>query len=361
MQRIAGAYGNSNGDEYLRTTKCTHSNGSLKIDLFDGSSQSLQVPAKPSKITLPSIPDEFRRNVSKSRAGGGAVNSRIAAESVGVDLGNTNEIRYLDANRRDGLIESEVPPPVRCLNLRACPRNYVLGNREDKWIFRSPIEPAGPLGPPQFTDIAWLCEAQTILVNSPKDQEPVAAIVAQRGRRRFEVILMLTPSLPAEFLFHVALPAADVVIGAWDELQFLTGESPVTVGGAASTAMRLARKAPRAEVHVTMGKRGVMSAAAGAAELVHVELDSRAEVAIEAQEIARERPARLCGAGDAFAAGVLVRRAFGRSLLSCPGTFRSHIDDALAGCASALRWIGVCSCLAAGAFVVRPLSEAAAA
>jgi sugar/nucleoside kinase (ribokinase family) len=150
-----------------------------------------------------------------------------------------------------------------------------------------------------------------------------------------------------------------IPIGA--KLQFLTGESPVTVGGAASTAMRLARMAPRAEVHVTMGKRGVMSAAAGAAELVHVELDSRAEVAIEAQEIARERPARLCGAGDAFAAGVLVRRAFGRSLLSCPGTFRSHIDDALAGCASALRWIGVCSCLAADAFVVRPLSEAAAA
>jgi len=84
MQRIAGAFGNSNGDEYLRTTKCTHRNGSLKIDLFDGSSHSLQVPAKPSKITLPSIPDEFRRNVSKSRAGGGAVNSRIAAESVGV-------------------------------------------------------------------------------------------------------------------------------------------------------------------------------------------------------------------------------------------------------------------------------------
>jgi len=120
--------------------------------------------------------------------------------------------------------------------------------------------------------------------------------------------------------------------------------------------------APRAEVHVTMGKHGVLSAAAAAAEFVHVELDSRAEVAIEAQEIASERPARLCGAGDAFAAGVLVRRAFGGSLLSCPGAaFRSHIDDALAGCASALRWIGVCSCLTAGAFVVRPLSEAAAA
>ncbi len=296
--------------------------------------------------------------MSSSRAGGGAVNSRIAAESVGENLGKTNEIRYFDANKRDCLTKSEAPPPVRYLNLRRCPRNYVLGNREDKWIFRSEIEPARPLGPPQFTDIAWLCEAQTILVNSPKDQEPVAAVLAQRGRRRFEVILMLTPSLPAEFLRSVALPAADVVIGAWDELQFLTGDSPVTVGGAALTAARLRRMAPEAEVHVTMGKRGVLSMAAGSTEPVHVELDIRVDLAVEAQEIVRERPSRLCGAGDAFAGGVLVRRAFGWSLLSGAGAFHSHVQDALAGCASALRWIGVSSGVTVGAFELRSLPVA---
>jgi hypothetical protein len=320
----------------------------------------LQVSDEPSKITLPAIPEGFQRNISKSRAGGGAMNSRIAAESVGADLGQTNEIRYLDANKRDGLIESEAPPPIRYLNLRECPCNYVLGNREDKWIFRSPIAPAGPLGPLQFSDIAWLCEAQTVLVNGPKDKEPVQAVLAERDRWGFEVIFMVTPSLPAEFLKRV-LPAAGVVIGAWDELQFLTGESPVSVAGAALTAVRLRTMAPRAEVHVTMGKRGVLSMAADSTEAVHVELDVRASVAAEAREIVRERPARLCGAGDAFAGGVLVRRAFGWSLLSGPWAFRSHIADALAGCASALRWIGVSSALTVSAFDVRSLPIAVGA
>jgi hypothetical protein len=360
MQRIAGVYGNSNRDEYLWTRKVTHNEGTLTIDLFDGSSQSLQVPEQPSKITLPTIPEEFRRNISKSRAGGGAVNSRIAAELVGLELGETNEVRLLDANKRDRLIESETPPPARYLNLRTCPRNYVLGNRDDKWIFRSPIEPMEPLGPPQFKDIGWLGEAQTILVNGPKDVEPVEAVCAERGRRGFELIFMVTPSLSAAFLGRI-LAAADIVIGAWDELQFLTGDSPVTVDGAALTAERLRRVAPEAELHVTMGKRGVLSMATGSIMPFHVELDDRAAVAVETREIVRRRPARLCGAGDAFAAGVMARRAFGQSLLSGSGAFRPHVQDALAGCASALRWVGVSSGLSVGAFRLRSLGGAAAA
>jgi hypothetical protein len=360
VQPVAGAYGNSNRDEYLWTTKVTHRNGTLEIGLFDRSNHCLPAPEKPSKITLPMIPESFQCNVSKRRPGGGAVNSRIAAELVGLELGGTNEIRLLDANKRDGLIESETPPPVRYLNLRECPCNYVLGDRDDKWIIRSRIEPAGPLGPRQFDDISWLCEAQTILVNGAKDQEPVEAITAERGRRGFDLIFMLTPSLPAAFLKRV-LPAADVVIGAWDELQFLTGDSPATVGGAALAAGRLRRMAPDAELHVTMGKRGVLSMAAGSIEPVHVELDNHADVAVETQEIVRERPARLCGAGDAFAGGVMVRRAFGWSLLSGGRVFCPHVLDALAGCASALRWIGVSVGVAAGAFGIRSLPVAVGA
>jgi sugar/nucleoside kinase (ribokinase family) len=107
-----------------------------------------------------------------------------------------------------------------------------------------------------------------------------------------------------------------------------------------------------------MGKRGVLSVAADSIEPIHVELDNRTGVAVETQEVVRSRPARLCGAGDAFAGGVLVRRAFGWSLLSDAGAFRPHVQDALAGCAAALRWIGVSSRLAADAFDVRPLPSA---
>ena len=124
------------------------------------------------------------------------MNSRIAAGIVAEDAGAKNEIRYLDANRGDGLIKNKLPSPARWLELRDSPRNYVLGDRDDKRIFRSPVGAADPLGEKQFGDIAWLCEAQTILLNSPKDQEPVRAIFEQRSRRGFDVIFVLTPSLP---------------------------------------------------------------------------------------------------------------------------------------------------------------------
>jgi hypothetical protein len=360
MRPIAGAYGNSNRDEYLCARKVSHRDGLLKVHLFDGSSHSLPVAKRFSKITLPRIPVEFQSNVFKSRAGGGVVNSRLAAELIAQAVGRSNEIRCLDANKPDPLIASEIPSPTRHLNFRQCPRNYIIGSRAEKWVFRSPIEPAAPLGPLQWDRVTWLCEAQTILINSPKDMEPVKAIVAERNHRRFQIILVLTPSLPAQFWKRL-LPAADVVIGAWDELQFVTGEAPVSVAGAALMADRLRRLAPCADMHVTMGKRGVLTMAAGSAEPFHVELDSQTGMAAEAEEIVRERPAHLCGAGDAFAGGVLVRRSFAWSLLSGASIFRPHVQDALAGCASALRWIGVPSRLAVGAFGVRSLPISVAA
>jgi hypothetical protein len=152
MQQIAGTFGNSNRDEYLWTRKVTHNNGTLTIDLFDGSSQSLPVPATPSKITLPAIPEDFKRNVSKSRPGGGAANSRIAAELVGQELGETSEIRFLDANKRESLIESETPSPARFLDLRACPRNYVLGSR-DRWGYGISRKSRGSGKPRQFSSM----------------------------------------------------------------------------------------------------------------------------------------------------------------------------------------------------------------
>lgn len=361
MQLIAGVYGNSNRDDYLATKAVDHSGGSLKLTWFDDSVRSLQVPEEATKLTLTKIPEEFPRNVIKSRAGGGSVNTRIAAAFIADLLGEKREIRQLDAQDPEALVVSELPAPTRWLGLRKCPRNYVVGNRGDKRIFRSPTEAAAPLQPRHREDIAWLCEAETIVLNGPKDVEPVAAILAERDRRRFDLILVLTPALPVEFLQHVAIPIADTLIGAWDELQFLTGKSPVSVEGAAIAAVRLRRMAPQAQILVTMGKRGVLSMAAGSTEIIHVELSGRGGLAAEAQQIVRERPERLCGAGDALAGGVLMRRAFGLSLVSSPGVRRSRVADALAGCASALRWMGVTSPLSAGSFVIRSVPVAMAA
>lgn len=318
----------------------------------------LEVPPNVSKFNLAAVPSNPAFKSSESKPAGGAVNSRLAMEAIRVRLGKHEEIRLLDANAPDPLIQSEVPQPIRYLGLRSCPWNYVFGSGGDKRIGRLPISQAALLQRHQYADIGWLCEADTILINGAKDRELVAAIAAERKVRDFDIVLTVTPSLPARFQCSTALPVANVVIVAWDELEHLIKGSPLTIEGAAIGAEKLRRLAPYADVHVTMGKRGVMSLAAGSAEPIHIELDPDSDAAREAEELVRQQPSRLAGAGDAFSGGVTARRAFGWSLLSGVGVFGSRVDGTFAGCASSLRWVGVTSDLE-GAFGVRHVALAA--
>jgi sugar/nucleoside kinase (ribokinase family) len=350
----AGIFGNSSSDEYVAARTVNRNAESVDITFDDGSVFIFPAKAADSKVSLKETPAIFDRNVMERRAGGGGVNSRRALARIADEIGAYEEIRYLDANQRSSFVESELPSPVRWLELRPVPRNYVFGTRTDKCIFRSPIDGTAVLGPQQLTDIDWCCEAGTVLLNGPKDKEPIEAIFDRRSRDGFEVIFVLTPSLQAGFLKRTAV-AADVLIGAWDELQFLTGPAPVSLDGAAMTAARLRELAPQAEIHVTMGKHGVLSMAAGSNDLVHVELDPASRVFEQVQTIVQTRPANLCGAGDAFAGGLMGLRAFDWSLLSMKQVVDSHVRAALAGCASALRWVGFRSDLPVEAFLVTPI------
>lgn len=360
-RKAAGIFGNSARDEYVDARAVERNSESLEIAFHDGSIQSFPVNAGESKISLEEIPEQFGAHVLKSRAGGGGVNSRLAVSRIEEDLGAQGEIRYLDANEPDGFIKSELPPSVRCLALRAVPRNYVFGSRDDKCIFRSPIDEAPGMLQRQFNDIDWCCQTRSVLLNGPKDEEPVEAILDRRSRNDFEVIFVLTPSLRADFLQRTVLARADVLIGAWDELQFLTGPAPVTLPGAAMSAARLRALAPGAEIHITMGKHGVLSMAAGSSDAAHIALDPTSAVFAAVQVLARTRPANLCGAGDAFAGGLLALRAFGWSLVSPGGVTGAHVRAARAGCASALSWIGFRSGLAVDSFVVHRVPAGAGA
>jgi len=151
MQRIAGTYGNSNRDDFLHAQKVDHTSDGLVIRWFDGSTTSIPLPDPKLKVTLASTPAAFPCNVCKHRGGGGVENSRVAAEFISEAVGGQGEIRYLDANRYDVSIASELTPPARTLALRDSPTNYVIGDGDDKKVFRSPVEPAGPLGAPQLT------------------------------------------------------------------------------------------------------------------------------------------------------------------------------------------------------------------
>jgi sugar/nucleoside kinase (ribokinase family) len=183
--------------------------------------------------------------------------------------------------------------------------------------------------------------------------KPVAAIIEEWRHRPFEIIFVATPSLPPLFLKNI-LPLASVVIGAWDDLQFLTGDTPVTIAGARTMAARLRHVAPDADVHITMGDRGVISMPARSLDCVHVELLRNSAAAVETRAVIARGPARLCGAGDAFAAGVMVRRAFDWSLMCGVNGYGRHVHDALGGCTSALHWIGI-PCVGVDAFTIRSI------
>jgi len=86
--------------------------------------------------------------------------------------------------------------------------NYVIGNRDDKHIFRSPIK--GPKRLEANANIDWLSEANTLLPNSPKHQEAVKAILGRRPRYGFNGHLDFDgASIRRECLNHM------IVINEW--------------------------------------------------------------------------------------------------------------------------------------------------
>ena len=114
------------------------------------------VPPNVSKFNLPTVPSNPALKSAKSKPAGGAVNSRLAMEAIRVSLGKHAEIRMLDANAPDPLIQSEVPQPIRYLGLRSCPWNYVFGTGEDKADRPSSNWPVGGAAAAPVCRHCWL-------------------------------------------------------------------------------------------------------------------------------------------------------------------------------------------------------------
>ena len=259
MALMSSILGNATFDEYVDIQYIQRHGRDLVITFWDGSVTRFRIEAGASKVTIAEIPHQFIRSPRKTKVGGGGVNSRLAIAEIAELLSVPDRTLYLDFGCNDPFLESQIPGVKSWLNQWAAPHNFVFGSESDKIIFHSPPAPPCGLGLAEQEKIDHFCEARHVLLNAPKDRAAVEAIFRRKAERGFQVIVVLTPSLPKDFLRDSVIPKAEVLIGAWDELGFLLGSFPLSVCGAAAAAMRLRSLTPTAEIHVTMGKHGVAS------------------------------------------------------------------------------------------------------
>ena len=211
MLSKVGIFGNAAIDHYVSAHTVCRKEDRVDITLEDGTDISFAAPPDVSKLTVEQVPSSLRQSVRKTKPGGGAVNSTIAAHAIRAKHNiDGSEIRCLDANERDRFLESEIPGPIHWLGLRPAPCNYVLGDRNDKLIVRSKIAEARDLSARQMREVDWLCDSRAVLLNSPKDEAPVAAVFDRKSVLDFEVLTVLTPSLSARFQRDVVIPRSNV-------------------------------------------------------------------------------------------------------------------------------------------------------
>ena len=303
------------------------------------------------KVTVKFLPRALLGNPGSICYGGGGFNSLLALSGY-----SEAKIRYVDACRLDGDIEQYLAHintvEARSLDLRSIPQNAIVGDRSSKIILKSRIKSKGrDLDLQQMAIIEWLADSRGVLVNSPKDQNVVEALLTRTQSKGSRVHLVAPRSLPLNFLRGLVLPHIHSLIGNWDQPNEFGegGTLEKSVDDCVRQLGYLRQAAPRLIVFITLGAEGVLVSSPFESAVYHIKL--RPEVWLEVQEFARN-PVRRCGCGDAFAAGAFVR------IEAVPDSGAGRADApvlaALSGCMSALAWLGFARRLGPGDFVVAP-------
>jgi sugar/nucleoside kinase (ribokinase family) len=299
------------------------------------------------------IPAEMWDYAAGLRCGGGCVNSAIAIKRAAKHA----RVRCLDACRVSALVREHLSNSgieVRGLDLRETPKNAIFGNGADKSIFK----PRHPVPSPfegRWEYLPWMCEHGSVLGNSVKDEKVLEypAQLALSGRIRLYQVL--TKALAFDFCRQVSLPVLSALFVAQDEVEAITGwVVDESMEGTVETALRFRPLAKNALIFVTRGPDGVVVSEPGPGPAFHVRL--AAKVWLDVQRFVANDPAELCGAGDAFAGGACASlEGLGSVVPGLDGHFAPAVRAAVAGCASALRWVGWRRPLCARDFRVKAL------
>ncbi|MGJ5814517.1 hypothetical protein [Paludibaculum fermentans] len=288
--------------------------------------------------------------------GGGGPNSVMGAMRAVPDL----KVRYLESTRPDEVVTRALSFPtvdMEALNLRATPRNAILGGA-DKLILKSALEEGQRLGDGHFARVDWVADCSWVLANSLKDREILVRLAEKARAGATRLCIVFTGSPSPEFTWRHVLPCASAVVGASDEVPaVMFWRVRAGLPGAIRTFRRLQAGARAAMIFVTMGADGVLAGGPYRGCAYHVRLSP--VVWERLQSLVASDPTRLSGVGDAFAGGLAAYLVSGRSTAGCFTALPAPAAAAAAGTSAAARWLGFGGPLRASDFLCTPAAVVA--
>jgi sugar/nucleoside kinase (ribokinase family) len=337
-----GIVGNATIDCYLPQAIIKRSNG--KVEVKCGAQEYEFHPresASPgAKVNVAALPLELLAQGQKTVYGGGAFNSYAAFRLIAPET----RMLYFDTCSADKELEAQLKSATTEVffgGLHPIPTSAVLGEMSDKIIFKYPLV----IGQDMEVSAAYLkhldgCDA--ILANSAKDIRSMSHLASRASRRQLRLYVVLTGSLPPDFVNERILPAASCIFISWDDVMYIGGVRVRKTVDKALHILNCIRDRARASmIFLTMGSDGVVVAQTDRATATHVYLDPQARLSAEMQALAADHPAHVCGCGDAFAAGAFADLETRQSLLvEEDNNYPRDVRAALSGCAAALRRLG---------------------
>jgi hypothetical protein len=203
-----------------------------------------------------------------------------------------------------------------------------LGDRSDKVIVKSPVKNSTLQESDLHIvhDFLQRYQFQRIIMNSVKDQKIAELVVTQPW-----VMAVVTTSLDPGFVKSRIVPSCCTQFN-YDEFGYvmehpIEGDENTNLEAAIQDIERLRMDFhPRYPIFVTLGRNGVLMADEN--KTYHIKLDP--ELSPRLQEHIASNPARVCGAGDAFAAHAFLAMKRGAS----------PVEAAINACLHAIKYMG---------------------
>jgi hypothetical protein len=218
-----GIVGNATVDCFLPQATIKRRNGKVEVECgaqrYEFHPRDSACPG--AKVNVAALPSELLAQRQKTAYGGGAFNSYATFRSIAPET----RVHYFDTCLVDQALEAQLknaPTEVFFGGLHPIPTSAVLGEGGDKTIFKYPLL----IGPNSEVSAAYLdrlagCDA--ILANSVKDIRLMSRLASRAAGHQLRLYVVLTESLPSDFVNETLLPAASCLVISWDDVMFIGG------------------------------------------------------------------------------------------------------------------------------------------
>ena len=232
---------------------------------------------------------------------------------------------------------------------REVPINLILNYDGDKIVLKGPqLGRVAPLDIQRREAERRIIGSDALLINSVKDPGFVEAYIQIAQKNNVPVYFVVTTSLDWDFVKEKVLPAGTSILN-YDELPKLKGSPQVITNAEAKMEyaldalreMLMNVASNRRNAYVTLGKNGVYCSDGNL--IYHVKLND--EYAKRIEQAVLRKPGNMNGAGDVFAAAVVLYEILGKR-------YRTVDDIAKRASIAAIKGIGYRGHLPLKAFTV---------